>query len=89
METSNLRNCILCTEEFEEWYIKDVPQKACKRCDALTNETNRSFSQSKELFNMVGGDINKLIEVEGIIKKNGIFYFPTDLKEIGYEGNGE
>ena len=78
MEAFNISNCRLCEEEFEEWYIKDIPQKACKRCDTLTNETNRSFSQSKELFNMVGGDIKKLIEVENIIKKMGIFYFPTD-----------
>lgn len=82
MEVFNLKKCVLCGGRFEDWFIKDTPQKSCKRCDKLTNDTNRSFSQSKELLNMLGGDINKLVEVEGIIKGNSVFYFPSNLEQL-------
>ena len=59
--------------------------------DRFTNATNRSISQTEFLFNLVDGDLLKLIELEEKIKNNFIFYCPGDKREVnkilkmGYE----
>ena len=48
----------------------------------ITNITNRSIGQTKELLFLLDGDINRLIRLEEKIRNNQISYCPADPKEV-------
>lgn len=52
------------------------------RMDWLTSLTNRSNGQTQFLFNLVGGDFEKLMQLEMQLKNCVLFYSPTTLAEV-------
>lgn len=50
--------------------------------EVLTNRTNRSKGQTLFLLELLGGDYNKLLELEEHLKNNFCYYCPSDLEEV-------
>ncbi len=48
----------------------------------ITDRTNRSNRQTQYLFNLVGGSIQTLVELEKAIKKHHITHCPDSLEYI-------
>jgi len=62
--------------------------------DDFTDLTNRHPRQEKVLFDLLGGDFDKLVELEEKLYRNFVFYCPGDLEEcekvlaMGYKHKG-
>jgi hypothetical protein len=52
------------------------------RLEWITNKVNRSKGQSQFLFQLVGGDFDKLKALEVNIKNCFIFYCPDSIEEV-------
>ena len=61
--------------KFREKYGNDVFEQ-------FTSKTNRSKSQTEELFKLVGGNFNLLCELEEKLSNNFLFYSPASLDEV-------
>lgn len=49
--------------------------------DNFTELTNRKPSQELFLFDLLGGDFDKLVEIEEKLHRNHLSYCPGDLEE--------
>jgi len=52
------------------------------RLKFLVETFNRSKSQTQELYNLVDGDFDKLIELEHKIKRNYVMYCPGSVVSV-------
>lgn len=50
--------------------------------DDFTSVTNRSVGQTKFLFDLLDGDVNKLVDLEYKLKNNFVSYCPSDKNEV-------
>ena len=53
-----------------------------RKLDWITNKTNRSKGQTQQLFNLVDGDFDQLMDLEKQIKNCFVFYAPDSKEEI-------
>lgn len=50
--------------------------------DWVTGKTNRHFSQTQTLFELVDGDFDRLLQLESRIKRHFLSYSPGDKEEV-------
>jgi hypothetical protein len=55
-----------------------------EKLDALTLKTRRSNLQTQFLFNLVKGDVDKLVHLEEQLKNNFLFYCPDNESELNH-----
>lgn len=61
--------------KFREKYGNDVFEQ-------FTSKTNRSKSQTEELFKLIGENLNLLCELEEKMNNNFLSYSPASVEEI-------
>jgi len=62
---------------FKDTHGKDFFEK-------FTSATNRSRGQTEELFLLVDGDFDKLVELEEKLKNNFVFWVPGDKESVDH-----
>lgn len=55
-----------------------------EKLDWLIAKTNRSLNQTKFLFELLGGDFDKLVLLETQIKNCHVAYCPADMECVEY-----
>ena len=61
---------------------KDPQGKDKERLESLSNLSNRRFDQVKMLYNLCDHDFDKLLKLEGKMKKLGVFATPGTIESV-------